>query len=94
MTASQCVQCILHYDNTEFWWLRDWNLRVKTYMIQYYMYSLTHMEPYPPLVTENNLFPISLVGNVLASYQASVAKYNAALALRNQERIIPDSPQK
>jgi hypothetical protein len=49
MTASQRVQCILRYDNAGFWRLRDWNLKVGTYMIQYYIYGLTHTEPpYPP----------------------------------------------
>ena len=68
--------------------------KVGIYMIQHYIYNLTHTVPCTQSVTEKNLFPISLVGDILVSYQADIAAYNVARACQNQERKMPHNPQR
>ena len=94
MTAAQRIECILRFDNAEFCRLRDWNVKVDIYMIQHYIYSLIHPVPCTQSVTEKNLFPISLVGDILVSCQADIAAYNVARAYQRQERTMPQNPQK
>jgi hypothetical protein len=94
MTAAQRIECILRFDNAEFCRLRDWNVKVGIYMIQHYIYNLTHTVPCTQSVAERNLFPISLVGDILVSYQADIAAYNVARACQNQERMMPQNPQR
>jgi hypothetical protein len=94
MTAAQRIECIIRFDNAEFCRLRDWNVKVGIYLIQIYIYNLTHTVPCTQRVTEENLFPISLVGDMLVSYQADIAAYNIACACQKQERMMPHNPQR
>lgn len=95
MTPGQRIECILHFDKAEFRRLSEWNVKVGIYMIQHFLYNLAHPAALcAPLATENNLFRIALIGDILVEYQAAIALYEVARACQDKDQTVPDNPQR